>query len=145
MHLEIPTQTIFYTIEKTIKNYRKFSQKNISIIINDITIDQTLVLQFLERHPELSQKEIAELIYKDNASMTRMVNIMVKKDYLSRTINEKDRRRFKLEITLKGKNVLATLPKVIASNRSSALENVSEDELLKLEKTLNKIINNCNK
>ncbi|MFT4576769.1 MAG: DNA-binding MarR family transcriptional regulator [Polaribacter sp.] len=145
MQIEIPTQTIFYTIEKAIKGYRKFSQKNISSSIKGITIDQTLVLQFLDKHPELSQKEIAELIYKDNASMTRMVNIMVKKEYIKRTINENDRRRFKLEITSKGQKVLTILPKIIASNRSNALENVSEDEVLQLEKILNKIINNCNK
>jgi DNA-binding MarR family transcriptional regulator len=145
MQIEIPTQTIFYTIEKAIKGYRKFSQKNISSSIKGITIDQTLVLQFLDKHPELSQKEIAELIYKDNASMTRMVNLMVKKEYIKRTINENDRRRFKLEITSKGQKVLTILPKIIASNRSNALENVSEDEVLQLEKILNKIINNCNK
>lgn len=143
MKIKTPSQTIFYTIEKTIKSYRKFSQKNISSKISDITIDQTLVLQFLNNHPELTQKEIAELIFKDNASMTRMINLMVQNNYLKRTVNDQDRRRYKIEITTKGKEILVDLPTIILNNRNKALEEITENELIQLENILNKIIFNC--
>lgn len=143
MSITIPSQTIFYTIEKAIKKYRKFSQRNISEIISGITIDQTLVLQFLNRHPELSQKEIAELIFKDNASMTRMINIMVQKKYLKRTGHQQDRRRYNIEITKKGKETLDDLPPIILKNRDKALKNITESELVQLDNILNKIIINC--
>ncbi|WP_411028822.1 MarR family winged helix-turn-helix transcriptional regulator [Spongiimicrobium sp. 3-5] len=142
MNLGLAPKTVFYTIERTIKSYRKFSQKNISKVVSDITIDQKLVLQYLNDYPELSQKEIAELVFKDNASMTRMINIMVKKKYLKRSTNLKDRRRYKIEITQKGNQVLSKLPMVIKSNREQALTGVTQDELVQLEKILNKILSN---
>lgn len=143
MIIDSPSETIFHAIESTIKEYRKYAQRNISEKIKNITIDQGLVLIFLNEHPEFTQKEIAELVFKDNASMTRMVNIMVKKKYLKRSIHNDDRRRFKIEITAIGKKVLDGLPPIIQSNRATALSGISENELKQLEKTLNKIKENC--
>ena len=92
----------------------------------------------------MNQKEIAELVFKDNASMTRMIEIMVKKKLLRRSLNKKDRRTYTIEITEKGKEILIKLPPVILSNRNKALEGVTEEELIQLEQTLNKIISNIN-
>ncbi|MBZ0326997.1 MAG: MarR family transcriptional regulator [Altibacter sp.] len=143
MHIPLPSETVFHTIERSIKEYRKFSQRNISEVIPDITIDQGMILLFLDRYPELSQKEIAELIFRDNASMTRMINIMVKNNYINRSINEQDRRRFHLVITPKGKEVLLKLPPIILNNRAQSLEGISAEEQLQLMTILNKILNNC--
>ncbi len=145
MNLDLPSETIFHVIESTIKEYRKFAQKNISNQIQEMTIDQGLVLLFLNDHPELSQKEIAELVFKDNASMTRMINTMVQKKHLKRSMNPKDRRRYKIEITDKGKDVLETLPPIIHHNRNSSLKGITKNELHQLEIILGKIRTNCKK
>jgi len=143
MNIRLPSETIFHTIESTIKEYRKFAQKNISDKITDMTIDQGLVLLFLNEYPELTQKEIAELVFKDNASMTRMINTMVKKKYLKRSMNNEDRRRYKIEITVKGRQVLETLPPIIQKNRKTSLIGITKNELKQLEIILNKIRSNC--
>ena len=142
MQIELPSETIFHAIESTIKEYRKFSQKNISSVIKDITIDQGMVLLFLNEYPELTQKEIAVLVFRDNASMTRMINTMVEKNYLSRSLNNQDRRRFNLEITKKGKEVLKLLPPIIQKNRASSLAGITKNELNQLGDILNKIKSN---
>jgi DNA-binding MarR family transcriptional regulator len=144
MDIPLPSDTVFHTIESTIKEYRKFSQKNISNKINDITIDQGMILLYLNKYPELTQKEIASLVFKDNASMTRMVNLMVKKKYLKRSMNEQDRRRFKLEITSKGKEILVKLSLIISENRNISLNRITQKELQQLEIILNKIKFNLN-
>lgn len=79
MDIKNPTGTVLYLIEQAIKEYRKVSQKNISEIVKDITIDQCLVLIILNKDAEISQNELATLIFKDNASITRMIELMVKK------------------------------------------------------------------
>ncbi len=110
-----------------------------------MTIDQGLVLLFLNEHPDLTQKEIAELVFKDNASMTRMINTMVQKKHLKRSMNKEDRRRYKIEITKKGKEVLETLPPIIHYNRNSSLKGITKNELNQLEIILGKIRTNCTK
>lgn len=140
-----PTGTVLYTIEQTIKEYRKISQKNISQIVSDITVDQCLLLIILDKNATYSQKEIAELIFKDNASITRIIELMVQKDYLIRKINESDRRKFNLELTEKGKKTIKLLTPIIHKNRQDALEGLSKNEIELLDKLLAKIISNCKK
>ena len=140
-----PTGTVLYKIEQTIKEYRKISQKNISQIVNDITVDQCLLLIILNKNATYSQKEIAELIFKDNASITRIIELMVQKKYLLRKINESDRRKFNLEITEKGKKTIELLTPIIQKNRKDALEGLSKNEIELLDKLLAKIISNCKK
>jgi DNA-binding MarR family transcriptional regulator len=143
MIIDLPSKTIFHAIESTIKEYRKFAQKNISEKIGDMTVDQGLVLIFLKEYPTLTQKEIAKLVFKDNASMTRMINTMVKKKYLKRFMNTEDRRRYKIEITATGMQVLESLPPIIHHNRNSSLKGITKNELEQLERILDKIKANC--
>ncbi len=140
--MSIPSKTVFYTIEKTIKTYRKFSKQNFIKVVDDITVDQKLILQYLNDYPELSQKEIAELVFKDNASLTRMIDLMVNKKFLKRSMNNEDRRRYKIEITPRGKEVLNKLEPVIKENREKAFSGITEEELVQLNTTLNKILSN---
>jgi DNA-binding MarR family transcriptional regulator len=143
MNIKNPTGTVLYSIEQAIKEYRKVSQKNIAKIIKDITIDQCLVLIILNKDAKISQNELANLIFKDNASITRMIELMVKKDFLNRTIHKEDRRKFNLEITEKGKKTIELINPIIKINRKTALNGLSLEEIGLLDKTLNKIITNC--
>ena len=143
MSLKNPTGTVLYSIEQAIKEYRKVSQRNIEKIVKDITVDQCLILMILDKDAEISQKEVADLIFKDKASITRMIELMVKKDYLKRTIHKEDRRKFNLEITEKGKETLELINPTIQINRQTALNGLSLEEINFLDKTLKKIITNC--
>ncbi len=143
MNIENPTGTVLYSIEQAIKEYRKVSQRNIEKIVKDITVDQCLILMILDKDAEISQKEVADLIFKDKASITRMIELMVKKDYLRRAIHQEDRRKFNLEITEKGKKTLELIDPTIQINRKTALNGLSLEEINLLDQTLKKIIANC--
>jgi DNA-binding MarR family transcriptional regulator len=136
-------QTIFYSIEHAIKKYRKFAQKNIAEIVPDMTLDQILILTTLAAEPEISQKNIAQLLFKDYASITRMIELLVKKQYLVREIHEVDRRKFQLLMTEKGKLTLVKLKPIILKNRTDALKGITAEQTNLLKQTLNQIINNC--
>jgi DNA-binding MarR family transcriptional regulator len=143
MMQKTPTGTVLYTIEQTIKEYRKICQKNIQKIVNDITVDQCLVLIILNENANISQIDMAKLIFKDNASVTRIIELMVNKDYLNREINELDKRKSKLVITEKGEKTIVLLTPVFKLNRKTALNGLSIDEIELLDKILTKIISNC--
>lgn len=145
MKLDNPTGTVLYTIEQAIKEYRKIAQKNIAEVVKDITIDQCLVLIILNNNSKISQNELANLVFKDNASITRMIELMVRKEYLNRTIHQEDRRKFNLEITEKGIKTIELIEPIVQLNRQTALNGLSLEEITLLDKTLKKIIMNCKK
>jgi DNA-binding MarR family transcriptional regulator len=143
MSFILPSETVFYSIERAIKEYRKFAQKKLSEQLEGLTVDQGMVLLFLDRHPNISQKEMASLIFRDNASLTRMITLMVEKGYLSRSINPDDRRRFVIEITDKGREAIDKMPSIITENRKKSLRGLSNQEVDQLKILLNKIADNC--
>jgi len=135
---------LFYVLEKSIKCYRQFAQRNISREGIDITIDQWLILKTLQERPDAPQQEIGAVIFKDYASVTRIIETLVTKGYLTRSIHMEDRRRFALTITGAGINAIKCLQPVIIGNRKLALEGISKEELAAFTLILNKIISNCN-
>ncbi len=143
MKFDTPTTTVLYSIEQAIKVYRKLCQENISKIIPDITVDQALILMILDDQPELSQSKIANLVFKDHASITRIVGLMVNKNYLLRKQSKGDKRRIILKISAKGKRAIKLLAPTILQNRKTALGGISLKDLSQLSSTLNKIIDNC--
>ncbi len=143
MNNNLPSKTIFYSIEKTIKAYRKYAQHNLSKKSEDLTVNQSLVLQFLHKNNSLSQGDLAKLLFKENASITRMVESMVKKKYLIRKMDTVDRRKSIIKIAAKGMSIMDELDNIILSNRKKALAGISENELTQLKNTLDKITKNC--
>lgn len=141
--IESPLNTVFYNIERAIKLYRRMAQKKLSQLKHKITLDQILVLWIIDKDEKNSQAEIAQLLFKDMASITRMVELLVKKEYLERSFNQSDRRRFLLKVTAKGKEVLNDAFGIVQDNRTNALNGVSAAEIEALNATLTKIIDNC--
>lgn len=138
-----PSKTIFYSIEKAIKVYRQFAQRRINAEGIDITVDQLLILRAIQDHASITQKQIAEMVFKDYASVTRIIELLVRKEYLKREMHTQDRRRFVLTFTQAGKHVLTRLDPIVANYRKDALNGITNNEEEMLQKLLLKIASNC--
>jgi MarR family transcriptional regulator, transcriptional regulator for hemolysin len=136
-------EIIFYSLERSIKTYRQFAQRNINFSDSDITIDQWLVMKVVLENSEMKQNEIAEKVFKDAASVTRIIELLIKKEYLSRKVHDNDRRRTSLKLTKKGKDILAKVQVVINKNRASALNGIDEKNIKIMRDVLSKITYNC--
>ncbi len=134
---------IFYQIEQAIKTYRMYAQKQIKANGLKITIDQWLVLKSLKENPDFTQAELAEKVFKDSASITRILDLLVQSEYVEREINPNDRRKFNLSVTSKGDSILADTYAVVLQNRKKALEGISENDIQIMSETLIKISQNC--
>lgn len=134
---------VFYSIEKAIKTYRQYAQKQIKSANLNITIDQWLIMKSLVDNPGISQQEIAERVFKDNASVTRIIDLLVKASYLKRTINKTDKRRSVLKVTDEGKKIINSVYKVVLKNRETALKGISKKDIEITETVLHAIISNC--
>jgi MarR family transcriptional regulator for hemolysin len=135
---------LFYTLEKSIKTYRQFAQRAILKEGFELTIDQWLVLKAIMDNPDWSQQEIAEASFKDIASVTRIIELLVKKGFLKRTIHPVDRRRFLLTPTTKASQDLKSMQPVTEQNRKTALYGLKQEEIARLQEYLSVIIKNCN-
>ncbi|MDX1760600.1 MAG: MarR family transcriptional regulator [Christiangramia sp.] len=133
---------IFYTIEKTIKSYRQFAQNRIKKAGYKITIDQWLILKKIQENPDINQYELGKRVFKDSASVTRIIDLLVKSGFLKREENFEDRRRKKLLVSNVGSEMLRNVQNVVLENRSEAIKGIPQEELENLKKNLQLIINN---
>ena len=104
-----------------------------------------MLLIQIERNPEISQIELAELLFKDVASITRMTELLGKENFIEREENKNDHRKKDVRITPKGKKILDLAIPVIAQNREIAQKDMTEKEKHTLFNLLNKIIINTSK
>ncbi|SHI73985.1 MarR family winged helix-turn-helix transcriptional regulator [Flavobacterium terrae] len=134
---------IFYNIDKAIRSYRMYAMKQIRKSGYKITIDQWLIIKSILEKPKITQQELAKNVFKDNASVTRIIELMVKSNYLSRAVDSKDRRKSVLTVTQEGKDIIKKVQSLVLDNRKVALEGVSKEELDTMNIALQKIITNC--
>lgn len=134
---------IFYTIDKSIRTYRNYAQKRLKEQGFKITIDQWLILKAIMENPGIKQQELAQKVFKDSASVTRIIELLVKAKYLDRKPNTQDRRKFDLKITKSGTKILEDVQLLVLENRKNALSGISDKELQTMHTVLNKITENC--
>ncbi|MCB2361360.1 MarR family winged helix-turn-helix transcriptional regulator [Clostridium estertheticum] len=75
----------------------------------NITTEQWLVLVRLSKQDKISQKNLAEVSSKDQSTLTRIIDILERKNFIERHPNKEDRRSIAIHITADG---LATCKKV---------------------------------
>lgn len=134
---------IFYNIDKAIRAYRNYAQRQLKAHGFSITIDQWLIIKAILENPGITQNEIGDLVFKDNASVTRIIDLMVKSEYIIRHVHPDDRRKTNLEVTDSGKKVIREVQNIVETNREAALKGVSKDELEMMYSALLKISENC--
>jgi len=134
---------IFYNIDHSIRLYRMYAQKKLREHGFKITIDQWLVIKCILENPTITQHELSELVFKDNASVTRIIDLLIKANYLEKEINPDDRRKFMLHVTKEGEEIIKNVQEIVLQNRSKALKDIDPKELEIADAVLRKIITNC--
>jgi DNA-binding MarR family transcriptional regulator len=130
-------------IEHTAKRMKHVFAKILSDHFeNKITVDQWVVLYQLYKVSPLSQYEIASHVYKDAPTVTRIIDILLVKQYIEKIIDVDDRRKFLISISEQGKSLVREILPHLNSFREKCYQNISETELINLEKILNKINQN---
>ncbi|WP_330745587.1 MarR family winged helix-turn-helix transcriptional regulator [Chryseobacterium sp. CP-77] len=134
---------IFYNIDKAIRSYRNYAQRQLKAHGYTITIDQWLIIKAILENPGITQNEIGDLVFKDNASVTRMIDLMVKSEYIIRKVHPEDRRKTLLEVTDSGVKVIKEVQNIVEKNRKTALKGISNEQLEVMYSALLKISENC--
>lgn len=131
-----------FLLERTARRVKQYAQYQFNCQDFGITVDQWSVLKNLKQHADLSQKELAEYCGKDQPTLTRIVDLLVRKSLVERRPNPTDRRSFVVHLTTEGEQKVADLSSHIAAIRMKAWENLNEADFEHLKRILDTIYNN---
>lgn len=108
----------------------------------NISMEQFLVLIYLWQKDGRKQQELAELTSKDRASISRIIDLLEKKQLVKRLPDPADRRNKLVFLSKKGKDFQEKC--VVGGMKSKAMaeRNISPQDLQITRVTLLKMINN---
>jgi len=130
------SQVSLFLIDQTSKLSKHYSQRIFDDLGIDIIVDQWVLLKIIEENIPMSQKELADKSFRDPASITRSMDILEKKEYLSRQRMATDRRQYLICLSKKGKEFIDCNMPLIAEMRSQSLAGFSEEEISTLNSLL---------
>ncbi|TGE24591.1 MarR family transcriptional regulator [Hymenobacter aquaticus] len=137
------SNVLFYSLDKAIKQYRRFAQANIDRAGIAITIDQWLVLRVILENDDLTQTEIGDRVFKDQASVARIIRLLTERGLLAAEALAYDGRRTQLRVTEEGQRILDAVQPIVLSNRGIALQGLSAADTAVLQELLERIYRNC--
>lgn len=108
----------------------------------NITPNQWVILYRLWHNDGLTQAEISEKTFKDKANITRIIDILVKKELVIRSMDQSDRRFFRIYLTDRGKELMKELPIIVHEHIEHAVLGIPKEDLKTAKAVLEKIAAN---
>lgn len=104
----------------------------------DLTIPQYNVLRILrgQKGKPANLSTIQERMVDRSSNTTRLVDKLIRKGWVKRSICKSNRRKVEIVITEEGLDVLKELDPITEDNNTNILKNLSEDQLVLLNQLL---------
>jgi len=131
-----------YILESTAKKIKLELQRKFNDIGVDITVDQWVVLLELHTHGTQNQVELCEHCSKDAPTITRIVELLLKKELITRDNCAEDRRKFNISLSKKGKLLVQRLLPTIVEFRKQGWLGLTDKDIEHIERITKKIQNN---
>lgn len=135
-------EVYFYLLERTVRQFRKYSQAMFAENNIPLTGDQWVVLKRISEEEGINQREIADSTYKDPASVTRILDLLETRELVRRESVENDRRTYALFVTPQGKALVEKVTPIAIEARQKGLEGLNSKDYAHLKRILNKIYEN---
>lgn len=133
------SQVVLFQIEQTSKQAKLYSQREFDRQGLGITVDQWVLLKIIHEAGSLSQQELAQRSLRDPASITRTLDLLVKRQFVFRQPDPQDRRQFQIVLTKPGRDFVQLHIAMVDEHRRRSIAGMSKNEaeaLLTLLKTV---------
>ncbi len=140
--LDKRSATSGFLLERTAKRMKQAFQRELQAAGADITVDQWVVLQELDREDGQPQLAIAQAVFKDAATLTRIIDLLCQKELTRRVVDPEDRRRFRVELTEGGRAKIAEIKPLVRAFRRRAWQGLDNEQMDRLVDALNRIFDN---
>lgn len=108
----------------------------------DITTSQWAALKLLSQESNLTQAEMAEKLNSDRATVGSVLDKLIRKNYVTKTLREDDRRSYRVEILPAACELVESISAKAKETNRAATEGLSKNEVEILINSLKTIIDN---
>ena len=108
----------------------------------DLSRTQWRLLAYIVRNHGMTQSEIARVLELERASVGQTIDIMERKELLTRTPSQTDRRVWRIEATKKAHDLLPELRPMVDRLHEQMFAGFSDGEIEQLGDLMDRIVNN---
>lgn len=108
----------------------------------DITYEMIRVIRVLSREGAMNQQEIADIIVRNKASLTSLLDNMTKRNLIVRSEDPSDRRNKIISLTKLGKETEKLVVPMLNDFYRKMTTNISEEQILSINNRLESMIKN---
>ncbi len=108
----------------------------------ELTPEAADALLIIHHFDGLPQKKLADILGKDKAAITRLLNTLVKSQLVERIQDEDDRRVIRAHITAEGKEAFSKIHPELGALSNNILSPLSRQEFDEMIKALSAIVTN---
>ncbi|WP_409294195.1 MarR family winged helix-turn-helix transcriptional regulator [Peribacillus sp. SCS-26] len=134
---------IGFTASTTSKMIR--SLVNTTLKPYGITAEQWTVVKHLSFVDTINQKDLSKKTDKDQATLTKILDLLEQNEFITRKPNPEDRRSYLIEISSKGKNLVETVLPLIEDLYEDILAGLSKKQIETFMETLYTLQGNIRK
>lgn len=134
------TESIIYALEHTVVYFKIKGAQIFNSLNLGITIDQFAALDAIYCNDDICQRDLSKLILKDRSNTGRILNIVEENGFIERKVETKGKRLVKkIYITEKGRKIVEESQEKLRIAFLGVFDEVSDEELDALRKTLGKL------
>jgi DNA-binding MarR family transcriptional regulator len=134
--------SIAYLVGRTSRAIIKRLTKKFADAGFDVSYEQWSILVHLYRKDGQTQQELSTVSVKDKAAITRLLNVLEKKNIVLRVPDRSDKRSKLVYLTHKAKSFRDDLIAMVMEMLMEAEQGISNEEMVQCKSTLNKIFTN---
>ncbi len=142
MHRNIHTKPIGYLLERTTRVVKLSFHKCFKELGIDITPEQWVVMDSLYQKNDQSQKDLAGGSFKDAPTISRIINVLEKKNWVQRKASEQDRRFYLIHQTKEGRRITELLQIEISKIREQGWKGLSKEDYEIFTRIINQVFEN---
>ncbi|MCX6312282.1 MAG: MarR family winged helix-turn-helix transcriptional regulator [Bacteroidetes bacterium] len=136
------SNSLVYLLERTLRQTRMLLQNLFDEGKLKITVDQWIVLSQVGQSAKQNQRQIAAMVAKDPASITRILDLLEHQKLVKRIADKGDLRNSFVMITAAGKNMLKSCNEKVIRFKKVAGKGLSQDDLNHLKTILDNLFEN---
>ncbi|NEW04747.1 MarR family transcriptional regulator [Paenibacillus sp. SYP-B3998] len=123
-------------------SHRMGNDLDVRLKRHGVTISQWVVLTLLSQKEGISQVEIQQRLSIEGATVTGLLNRLLKQDLIKRVPDASDRRVQRVYLTNSSKAMIEALDKEANAVNAKALEGLTQDEIAFFMRLLTRVLQN---
>ena len=131
-----------FLLERTTRLVKLQFHKAFKVLEVDMTPEQWVLLDALYQNNNQAQKDLGDKSYKNAATISRILDVLAKKEWITREMSTEDRRVFIISLTAKGKKTVQKVQPTVDGLRAKGWEDLSKKDYNDFTRIMNQILQN---